>query len=90
MELCDGLEAPFLLLASGLDVPDELADLPEIALHRLVALHEDSIFWRDGVARLMALLRKQGRNREAEELLVTHSEQIDILSGAAGEDESPQ
>jgi len=80
VELCDGLEAPFLLLASQLDVPDELSDLPEIALRRLVTLHEESIFWHDGLARLVALLRKQGRNREADEILATHCEHLDLLS----------
>ncbi len=81
VELCDGLEAPFLLLASQLDVPDELSDLPEIALRRLVTLHEESIFWHDGLERLVELLRTQGRHQEANELLVTHSEHLDLLSG---------
>jgi len=80
MELCDGLEPPFLLLVSQLDVPAELADLPEIALRRLVALHADSIFWQDGLARLRALLLRQGRSREADGILVTHSRRIDLLS----------
>jgi len=80
VELCDGLEPPFLLLASQLNVPDELSDLPEIALRRLVTLHEESIFWHDGLARLVALLRRQGRRQEANELLITHSEHLDLLS----------
>ncbi len=80
MNICDTFEPPFLLLASQLDMPDELADLPEIALNRLVTLHADSIFWQDGLTRLEALLLKQGRNREAAALPIAYSEQIDLLS----------
>jgi len=80
IELCEGFEAPFLLLASQLDMPDELSDVHEIALRRLVALQEGSLFFHDGLSQLTMLLLKQGRQHEANELLIMHSEHLDLLS----------
>lgn len=80
MELCEGLEAPFLLLASRLPMPDGLSDVHEIALRRLVAHHERSMFFRDGLSQLVTLLEKQGRSHEANELLIMHAERLDLLS----------
>jgi hypothetical protein len=80
IELCEGFEAPFLLLASQLDMPEELSDVHEIALRRLAALQERSLFFHDGLSQLTTLLLKQGRPHEANELLVMHSGRLDLLS----------
>ncbi|MBN1594282.1 MAG: hypothetical protein JW941_13650 [Candidatus Coatesbacteria bacterium] len=80
LEFCRNLEAPILMHVSDLDLPEQLVDVPEIALRRLVMLDQKSIFWERGLKRLIALLRRNGRSREAEALIRSYSSHLDALS----------
>ena len=83
LELCDGMQPPFLLLASQIAARAERVDVSEVALRRLVMLHRRSIFWRQGLRRLVALLDARGRHDEAEDVILTNLGQLDVLSDNA-------
>ncbi|MBN2209145.1 MAG: hypothetical protein JW759_07600 [Candidatus Coatesbacteria bacterium] len=82
LEVCGGLEPPFLLLASGLDIADVFPELPEIALRRLTAYYERSIFWHEGMTKLARLLHSSGRESEVDELLLSHADRLDVLASS--------
>ncbi|MCD6327906.1 hypothetical protein J7M28_10180 [bacterium] len=83
VELCDGLEAPLLILASELDASEVFPELPEIALRRLVSTGQKSLSWRRGFCELAALLEREGRRTELLSLLLEHQDRLDLL----GEDD---
>jgi len=46
-------------------------------------LHRRSIFWRQGLRRLVALLDARGRHDEAKDVILTNLSQLDLLSDEA-------
>ena len=83
LELCDGLAPPFLLLASQLAARGASYEVSEVALRRLIMLHPKSIFWDEGLRQLVAILDAQGRQDEANDVILTNLSRLDLLSDDA-------